>query len=403
MHLRSGAIRQAGALLCLCLLLLSGQGHAQPQEQAIWQSAARLSQSGANAQALPLLEQLVSAAPQNKHYRFELALVLFRMERDVRAKFHLERLLGADLSAAERQLINRVIGTIDQRKIWSAYFSFEIKPETNGTKQTEGRQLVIGGLPLTLDEAAIGKSTTSLIINTGAIYTPTIRRGLKAQFSVGAYIKYSDEKALRDAQITGRVGLSFAPDPLHYWDGGLLLATRHSGGAHYSDTVGFYANHARRVGPAGTLRLGGQISRAFRRYGHADIDRSFVSTSYTHEIGGNAAITASGFADFNATDQPNLDGQRRGVSLRGSYSFKGGLTTTLTLRAEEDNRSGTNPVFGVKRQDRKLGVDLAIHHRDFRIGRFAPQINFGFERNRSNIPLADYTNHTVSFGLTRKF
>ena len=75
----------------------------------------------------------------------------------------------------------------------------------------------------------------------------------------------------------------------------------------------------------------------------------------------------------------------------------------MSLRLEDDERTGVNPVFGVARKDKKTVLDLRIYHRDFRVGQFAPQIQFGIERNRSNIPLADYTNRYFSLGLTRKF
>lgn len=396
-------MRQAGAVLGLCLTLVSAPLQAQENPGTAWQTALQLSKSGALTQALPLLEQLVSAAPKNKHYRFELALILFRLEKDVRARFHLERLLGTKLTAQERQMVHRVIATIDKRRLWSAYFSFNLKPETNGTKQTQGSEVVLGGYALALDDTAIGKATTSAIITTGITYAPKINDRVKAQLSLGAYLKHSNEKSLRDYQLLARAGLSFAPDPLRYWDAGVSVATRNAAGAHHSDTFGIYGNHARRIGQAGTLRFGAQMTRAWGRGGVADIDRSFLHASYSYAIGGNASVTAGGFFERNASEQGHVDGQRKGFSVSGAYVFDGGLSTSLTLRSEFDTRTGINQVFGVAREDRKLAAELTVHHRDFRIGSFAPQITFGFERNRSNIPLADFTNRSVSFSLTRKF
>ena len=75
----------------------------------------------------------------------------------------------------------------------------------------------------------------------------------------------------------------------------------------------------------------------------------------------------------------------------------------LSLRGELDDREGRNVTFGVARSDRTLSLDLRIYHRDFTIGTFAPELIMGVERNRSNIPLADYTNRYLSVGLTRQF
>ncbi|WP_156875016.1 surface lipoprotein assembly modifier [Sulfitobacter alexandrii] len=391
------------AVLALALMLVAAPARSQQSVDETWMTAIGLVQAGDHAGALPLVERLVSAEPRNKKYRFELALALFRLGQDGRAKFHLEQLRGADLTAQEREVVNRMIGAIEARQVWSGYFGLNIRPESNGTKQTEDRVLVIGGLPLTLDETAIGKATVSTIVTTGFSYAPTIGEGLKARLSLDAYLKHNPEVALRDYILTGRAGLSYTTPAQRYWDGGLLLGTRRSADRPYSETVGIYLNHALRVGTAGTLRLGGELSRTFRRRGLADIDRTFVSVGYSHAIGGNAQLSLAGFIEKNDSAQLTTDGMRHGVNIGGLYAFDGGLITSLTLRGEMDDRTGVSRLFGAARSDRKLAVDLRIYHRDFRIGSFAPEIQLGIERNRSNIPLADYTNRYLSLGLTRKF
>lgn len=396
-------MRGACAILAACLLLSAAPASAQKSLEDTWLTVVHLVQSGAHVQALPLVERLVSAQPGNKKFRFELALALFRLGRDGRAKFHLEQLRGADLTPQERQVITRMIGAIEARQVWSGYFSFNLRPESNGTKQTEDRVLVIGGLPLTLNETAIGKATVSTIVTTGFTYAPTIGQGVKARLSLDAYLKYNPEVALRDYLLTGRAGLSFATQQGRYWDGGILLGTRRAADRPYSETFGLYLNHARRIGKAGTLRVGGEVSRSFRKRGLADIDRTFLSVGYTHAIGGNAQLSFSGFVEKNDSDQLTTDGMRRGLGISGLYAFDGGLMTSLTLRGEMDDRSGVSRLFGAARSDRKIAVDLSVYHRDFRIGSFAPQVQFGIERNRSNIPLADYTNRYLSLGLTRRF
>lgn len=396
-------MRRAGTLCAFCLLLGGAPAQAQQSLDETWLAAVRLVQAGHHEQALPLVERLVSAQPRNKKYRFELALALFRLGRDGRAKFHLEQLRGADLTHQERQVVTRMIGAIEARQVWSGYFSFNLRPESNGTKQTEDRVLVIGGLPLTLDETAIGKATVSTIVTTGFSYGPTIREGLKARFSLDAYLKFNPEVALRDYQLTGRAGLAFTTPQGRYWDGGILMGTRRSADRPYSETFGLYLNHARRIGKAGTLRLGGEVSRAFRRRGLADIDRAFLSVGYAHAIGGNAQLSFTGYLEHNDSDQLTTDGVRRGLSVSGLYAFDGGLMTSLTLRGETDDRTGVSRLFGAARSDRKIAVDLRVYHRDFRIGSFAPEVQFGIERNRSNIPLADYTNRYFSLGLTHRF
>ncbi|KEJ89647.1 surface lipoprotein assembly modifier [Sulfitobacter donghicola] len=387
----------------LCLLLMLGQANAQPPEGEAWQVALRLKSTGAHVQSLPLLEGLVAKDPTNKNYRYELALALYHLGRDARSKYHFNRLLGAELNTGQRQLVNSMIVKLNARKVWSGYLNFNILPESNGTKQTEGQVVIVGGFPLQLDDAAIGKPAVSALLNAGVTYAPTLKPGVKAKFSLNAHLKYSSQEVLRDYQLIGRAGLSFNRDPLKYWEGGVKLGTRMIADDPYSDTLGLYFHHARRVGDAGTLRVGSEVSRAFRRYGRADIDRMFLNIGYQQQIGGNASASVNAFVDVSSTDQAVSDGLRQGLSLSGSYSFDGGLTASVTLRGEIDRRSGISPIFGVARKDHKVGLDLSLHHTNFTIGSLAPQIRFAIEKNNSNIPVANYLNRSVSIGVTRKF
>ncbi len=389
--------------MCLCLLTLGGGAHALPSEEELWQNAARLVSAQSYEGALPLLEKLVSLNPRNKHYRFNLALALFHIKKDGRARYHLEQVRGTGLEENERVLVNNVLAQIDSRKTWSGYFSLNVRPETNGTKQTEADTIAVGGLPFTLSDTAIGKPTTSAVISTGFTYAPSITETAKFELSLGALLKHNSDVSLRDYQITARAGVGFAPVPSQYWSGGLSFGKRRVADRAYSDTGGLYINHARRVGKAGLIRFGGDVSRAFRTYGRVPVDRTFAYLGYTHSIGGNVQLSFSAFGEVNDTEQLSLKGFRRGISATGRYAFKGGIVTSLTLGFEADDRDGLNQIFGVRRQDRKKSIEVKVHHRDFRIGAFAPELQFGLERNKSNIPLADYTNRFLSVGLTRKF
>ncbi|MDF1726168.1 MAG: surface lipoprotein assembly modifier [Sulfitobacter sp.] len=395
----------AGALRCLCLLLclgLSTPSNAQDRT-AQFQTATDLMAQGATDRALPLIEKLVSAEPNNKFYRFQLAVALYQLGQDGRARFHFDRLRGAALTPRERQLVLGYLNQIDARKVWSATFSFNIKPESNGIKQTENHTLMLGDLPLTLNDTAIGKPTVSTIIAPGFSYTPTLREGLKAQFSLSAYLKYNDEKALRDYQLTGRAGLYLQRDARQASYGGLLLGVRRVADRPYSQTAGLYAGRGQRIGERGTLRFGSEVTREFRRDGRADIDRLFLSADYAHVVAPNLQLSIGGFAEKTDSDSATEAGHRLALSAGGLYAFEGGLMAGLSLRGELDDRDGINGLFGVARSDRTLALDLRLYHRDFTIGTFAPELVMGIERNRSNIPLADYTNRYLSVGLTRNF
>ena len=399
--------RRAGVLICLGIPLLGGalsaQGAAPATGQATWARALDQLRSGDTAAALPQLERLVSANPGNRIYRFELARALSRLNRNARARYHLDQVRGASLSPRERDLVERLDATLAGRRSWSGYFSFRLRPETNGSRQTQDPVVVIGGRPFSISDTAVGKSTVSTVIRTGFRYAPAGATRIGAQVAMDAYVKHNDDRSLRDYQLAARPGVSIALNPRGRVTGGLLLGTRRAGNRPYSETFGLYFNHTRKLGAAGRVHLGGELSRTFRRDDTADIDRHLLFASYTRAIGGTTRVTLSGFAETNDSAQQEVAGLRSGIAFSGLHAFEGGLVAGVTLRGETADRRGVSRVFGRRRSDRTLAAELSLLHRNIRVGAFAPEIRVGIERNRSNIPLADYTNRTLSLGFRLSF
>ncbi len=308
-----------------------------------WPRAMELMNAGQSVAALPYLERLVSAHPGDKNYRFKLVLALFRLGRDFRAKWHLDQVRGAKLTAKEARVVEHYLNQIEARRVWSGYFGFALKPESNAGRQTGDSHINVGGLNFVLTPASRAKPGTSVIAHGGLSYSPRITDRLKGVFGLNAYLRYNNDISLRDYQVMARSGLEYLPTARSRIAGGTLLAYRWIAEKPYFYSGGVWAEYSTPVGMRVRLDLGAEVGR----------------TQY--EI----ALPAS--------------------------------------RQQTDNRRGPEPIFGVKRRDRNTSLDLTVYHRDFRIGNFAPELVLGIERNRSNIPLADYRNRYLSIGLTRNF
>lgn len=80
----------------------------------------------------------------------------------------------------------------------------------------------------------------------------------------------------------------------------------------------------------------------------------------------------------------------------------GGLSVTLRPAVQLRRHDAGDPLFGIRRRDQRLGLDLRVLlHRSLRYGGFAPYIGYSFEQNRSSIPIHSYRNHGVLFGVSR--
>jgi hypothetical protein len=373
---------------------------ADPEE---WARAMVLMNAGETEAALPLLERLVSANPEDKNYRFELALALFRLGKDVRARWHLDLVRGADLTGPEEALVSRYLAEIAGRSVWSGAFSIALKPETNATQRTSDAEISVGGLDFTLTPESRAQPGVSVVVAAQLGYSPRLSERVKGRFTLTTNLRHNKERRLRDYTLNARAGLEYMPDTRSQIAGGVQLGYRWVGDQPYSDTRGLWGEYTRLIGQRGRLDLGLDLSRIGSKVGLADSDRSMVTFSYGHALTGNARVTVAGLWEDTRGAMPTLAGTRKALSITGLYAWDGGMMTSLRMGVQTDDRRGVEPVFGVTRKDRKTSLDLTIYHRDFRVGIFAPTLVIGVENNRSNVPLAAYKNRYISLGLTREF
>jgi len=395
-------IRLAWILLIGLGVLVAQPDPAAAQTQA-WPRAMELMTAGEPEAALPLLESLVSQDPNNKRYRFELALALFHLDKFMRSKWHLEQVRGADLTPPEAKLVERLLAEIGARSVWSGSMTIALRPETNASRKTAIDTINIGGLNFQLTPDSKAKPGVSLVTTTGLTYSPKITQRLKASFGMFTNLRFNEDKDLRDYQIFLRQGLSYFPDTRSRFAGGLQQGYRWVGDRGYSSSLGVWAEHSKLIGPRGRLDFGLDLSETQYRVGLPDSQRGLITAGYSHAVTGNATIGITGFIEKTQGSRPDLVGNRAGISITGLYGWEGGLMTSLRFSHRTDKRDGPETLFGITRNDQNTAIEANIYHRDFRIMSFAPTLALGFERNQSNVSLARYDNSYVSIGLTHDF
>jgi hypothetical protein len=393
-------------LLCILVLglgLLCARPTTAIASTDTWPRALALMAEEQFAAALPLLERLVSEYPNNKNFRFELAVALFHLERDFRAKWHLEQARGARLTAAEARVVERFLAQIAARSDWTASFTIALKPESNASQKTSAETVSLGGLDFTLLPDARAAPGTSVLVTAGLEYSPRITESWKARFSLNTHLRYNERDSLRDYQLTGRAGLQYTPHARSATSGGIQYGHRWVGDTPYSRTNGVWAEHARLIGARGQLHVGLDLGRI-----HSDVAlprgrRDLLTASYAHIVSSNARVTLSGYFEHTSGSLPNLVGTKKGLNVAVLYAWQGGLMTSLQLGQHFDDRAGPEPLFGMTREDTRTSLSATIYHRDLSLSGFAPTLVLGIEENRSNIPLARYDNQFLSIGLTRNF
>ena len=396
-------MRRLFYVLLLGLGVICARPHALWAVPDAWPRALELMAEGRTEAALPLLEELVSAHPDDKNYRFELALALFRLEKDFRAKWHLEQVRGARLTAAEAQLVEQVLARIAARSVWSASLNIAVRPESNAGQRTSTETVNIGGLDFTLRPDARAEPGVSLLVSAALGYTPRINDKWRGRFSLNTHLRYNKDAALRDYQLTARAGLQHLPDTRSSISAGVLHGFRWVEDKRYSQTTGIWTEYSRLLGTRGRLDLGLDLGNVRHEVTLPDSRVALLSASYSHAVTSNTRLTFAGYYEKTNGNLPNLAGDRNGILVTGLYAWRGGLMTSLQLGRHTDERRGPEPLFGLTRRDAKTSLSLTVYHRDLRLGSFAPTLVMGVEKNRSNIPVARYDNQYLTIGLTRNF
>lgn len=374
----------------------------QPSEPVLWERALVAVGEGDHQAALSDLERLVSLSPTNIDYRFELALTLFKLGQDSRAGYHLDLLKGTALQPGARHAVEQLTQQISANRKLTGYFSFGLVPETNVGRQTESSTVLISGLPFELERT--GEPGVSVKINAGLSYGTRLSPQVVARLRAAVAAKLNKDTAYRDVSITGRAGLQFSRTTRSALEGGLLLGARWIGDAPYSDTVGAYVDYTQQAGAKGRMNFSLQFANTRHKDLSPDHNIALVHLSYTHGISANAQLRFGVFHQHTNSADRTAAGTNTGLTFGADYAFRGGLIAGLDLSVSRDKRDGFNAVlFSEAREDEKIKAEISLYHRDLRFLDFAPQLIVGFERNKSNNTLVDYTNEYMTIGFTRKF
>ncbi|MEM1301689.1 MAG: surface lipoprotein assembly modifier [Pseudomonadota bacterium] len=408
------ALRRAGFLCVLAVAALaSASTTAVAQVSAIthgeglaglWASARTAVIDGDMTTAIPQLEALVAADPRNVHYRFELALALYRQGIRDRAAFHIEQLRGATLKPGERAAVEQLAREIENSSDWTGYVTFGIEPQSNTTGQTKDDTVNIGGFDFILNQDALGNSGTLYRLQLGATYTPLLGEAWRGNFGIDLETVRGPRTALYEDHTTLTFGLRPALTKGRFASFGLRAARHSYGTGTVNRSEALFASYGWRPTQAGQIKLGGTARRL--RYDdplRPDTKELGVTLTYGHAIGGNARLEGTLSRTNYYSDKPSDDGRRYAVSLSGLYAFDGGLIGGLTIRYSDDRRDGIVHLFGVQRHERKRSIEARLHHAQFTLFGFAPQLRVGYEVNDSSIPLTDHDNRYATIAFSRQF
>lgn len=360
--------------------------------------------AGRAAEAVPILDRLVSVAPETPLFRFVLAEALLQVGQRDRARFHFEALRGARLSPADRAHVTARLEALATARRWSAYLSFGLVPQTNIGKRTGDDIVTIGGISFKLTPGSVAQSGTGLSYSAGLSRQWTPGPGMAAQAGLQASGFVYGDRQFNDMRLRAFATLRRQVRPNLVGELGLNQTQRYLGNRVFSHGPGVWLGAETRVSAATLLTARLQADHLTHPTARGlDGPRHGLSFGVRHQASPALAFTAQLAVDRTDARLASEAGRGASLSLGVRRSFAGGLMVGMDVTARRDLRDAQDPLFGVRRADTTTAVALRLNHREVRFMDFVPTLELRHERRASTVSLARFENTSFGVFLSRDF
>jgi outer membrane protein len=324
--------------------------------------------------AIPHLERLVSRHPSDPRPRLGLALALFEIEDDERARFHFEHVLAAALPEPIIERVERHLHAIDARRAWQANFNVNLAPESNAARRTGAHTISIGGARFRLDPDAPPKPATGLHLAGGVVHLAKLSRDLRLQLGLAGNGRFYRDSDLNDVVLRGEAGLLLLRDGGREWSGGVSLQRRWIGGGGFYRAPGLYAGHGLRLDPVTRAWIRGEVEYV-EHDAHTGLDggRLRLAASLTRAQTPRLTLRARAFVSRTNARLGYESGTEAGIGIGASYALVGGLVPSLDVAYERGLRDERSALFFERRREERVEIALSLLHRSLQYRGFAPR------------------------------
>ena len=345
-------------------------------------------------------EAALALRPDLTVARLELARAYYLTGDDDKAKHHFNASLADELPSSVEAAVESFLRGIDARKRWSVSLSGSMLPET---KRSDREEVLIGGVPFRLSEDARASSGDGALLSAGVSFSPTVSDNVRGVLAASAAAKLYERSDWNDVSISSDIGLARLTDTGSV-SGGVRLGRRWVGGDGYRRSLGPWALARLRL--SGSLHLGLALDAGYRKHDERP-DRDGWSIALTprflYVLDNRTSIKVE--PTFEIVDAKTDHHGSRSIGLGATIArtFDGGLSVSLSPGIHVRRYAAEDPLFGSRQLDRNYRLGVRLLHQSLRFAGFAPWLGYSFESNRSNIPIREDSNHSVTAGVSRTF
>ena len=367
------------------------------------------SEQGDYARAADIFKAILADDPNQTRVRLELARAMLGMGQLQGADRQFRMAQQDDLPPDIARAVRGAREVIRSQRLWRLDMDLGIAPDTNINNATSANSVNIQfgdlSLPVRLDDEARAKSGTGQVasLNAGVRLPVSGRAAILADLN-GNGTNYVG-RAYDDFMVQGALGpqLHLSDKASIFAQG--LAAQRWYGGTDASRQFG--ARFGGQYAFTDKTRAGLQIDA---RRTSAQFDRNFSGWQVGAYANAEQAVSRTMLATGGLFVRRDalLAASYSNVELGGSLGIAGELPWGVNFAV---NGTGSRAIFDAPmglfsrdpRRDWRVGANLSLGNRKLRLMGFSPQVNIGWNRTLSNVPIFANDRLRFRFAAARYF
>jgi tetratricopeptide (TPR) repeat protein len=353
--------------------------------------------------AVQRLRRILVDEPKAERVRLELGRTFFEAGDYNSAERQFRYARAGNLPSAVVQNVDRYLGAIRQRKTFSMGLSLAISSDSNLNAGPATDTITLYGLPFQLSQNAKATSGVGLVGDLSAEWAPRIASGTKLR--IGTQVRRAQYKESDFNDMT----VAFYAGPrlnLKKWEFNVLgnVARRWYGEKVYTNQIGGGVDTTYFVSSRFGISAGINL-------GHVRYERISLQSGMSANIGLTAFYAPTPASFLRVTGQVGRQKARSEAyanrswlaALQYTHELKGGLTASLAPGITRISYDGPLAAFGTSRRDTQLTGQASLLSRRIDVFGVTPKLVYTYTRNRSSIPLFEFSRGKAEVVLTSNF
>ena len=365
-----------------------------------------LASQGDYKTAIDLYRGIIAKHPNFQPVRFRLAQMLFEDRQNEAALAQFRKLQADGLPPQIANGVEQYIATIQKRSDWSFDFGINYLHESNVNNASSSPYVWVGNVPFKKTEESLPQSANGLSYHLNLAKNWNVSGShylhFENQFSGKSYW---DNHQFDDQQNRSSLGYQYqnAQSRLAFLP---YYEMRWYGNHRYNHGYGVRVEAEHWLTSQWQLSTAGEMGKLKHRGENQLADSTTLFGSATLLYAFNAKSYLYGGVDVlrDRTLERSLASKRYTGRIGWGQEWWGGISSRIQLSYGKREFDQAHRIFNQIRQDRELGLNVTLWHRNLHFWGITPKISYQYQRVNSNLAdLYSYKRNRVYLSFEKSF